>query len=65
MELYLVQKDYTYNITDDDGSEYTVMIMEDINSGSFQYDVIDDDGEEIKDHELTMKILNFIENSRP
>jgi hypothetical protein len=41
------------------------MIMEDINSGSFQYDVIDDDGEEIKDHVLTMKILNFIENSRP
>lgn len=64
MELYLLQKELTYNVKDDSGNEYTVTIMEDWNSLNIEYDVFDSEGEEVEDENMVFNIIQFIETER-
>jgi hypothetical protein len=52
MELYLLQKELTYNVKDDSGNEYTVTILEDWNSLHIEYDIFDSEGEEVEDENI-------------
>ena len=59
-----MQTELTYNITMDDGNEYTVMITEDLESGHFAIDVFDDDGDMVDDEKMILEINILIESKR-
>lgn len=62
--VQLMQSDLTYNVTAEDGKEYTVLIMEDLFSGYFSTDILDNNGEMIDDEEKIIEISNLIESKR-
>lgn len=62
--VQLMQTDLTYNVTTDDGNEYTVLVMEDFYSGSFSIDVYGEDEEIIEDQEKILEISILIESKR-
>jgi hypothetical protein len=64
MELYLLQKELTYNVKDDSGNEYTVTILEDWNSLHIEYDIFDSEGEEVENENIVFNIIQFIETQR-
>ena len=59
-----MQTELTYNITTDDGSEYTVMVMEDLYSGHFSIDAFDENSEMVEDEGKLLEISVLIENQR-
>jgi hypothetical protein len=61
MDAYKVQTETTFNVTDEDGNEYTVTVMEDYGSGHISWDITDDEGNMVIDDELVTKIANIIE----
>jgi len=61
MDAYKVQTETTFNVTDEDGNEYTVTVMEDYGSGTISWDITDDEGNMVIDNELVTKIANIIE----
>ena len=63
-KIQLMQTDLTYNVTTDDGNEYTVMIIEDFTCGHFAIDIFDEELEEVTDENKIFEISALIENSR-
>lgn len=59
-----MQSELTYNVTTDDGNEYTVMVMEDLYSGHFSIDVFDENSDLIEDAEKILEISLLIEEQR-
>ena len=59
-----MQTDLTYNVTTDDGNEYTVLVMEDFFSGSFSIDVYGEGDEPVEDHDKVLEISHLIESKR-
>ena len=59
-----MQNELTYNVTTDDGNEYTVMVMEDLCSGHFSIDVFDENSDLIEDVEKILEISLLIEEQR-
>ena len=59
-----MQTDLTYNVTTDDGNEYTVLIIEDFASGHFAIDIFDDDDNIVEDHDKVLEISTLIEEER-
>ena len=62
--VQLMQSDLTYNVTTENGNEYTVLIMEDFFSGHFSIDIFDEKEEIVEDEEIILEISNLIESKR-
>lgn len=62
--VQLMQTDLTYNVTLDNGEEYTVLVMEDFYSGCFSTDVYNSDSEPVEDEEIVLEISKLIEDKR-
>ena len=59
-----MQSEFTYNVTTDDGNEYTVMVMEDLYSGHFSIDAFDENSDLVEDEEKILEISLLIEEQR-
>lgn len=62
--VQLMQTDLTYNVTTDDGKEYTVLLLEDFFSGHFSIDIFDENEEIVEDEEKIIEISSLIESKR-
>lgn len=59
-----MQSEFTYNVTTDDGNEYTVMVMEDLYSGHFSIDAFDENSDLVEDERKILEISLLIEEQR-
>jgi hypothetical protein len=62
--IQLMQSEFTYNVTTDDGNEYTVMVMEDLYSGHFSIDAFDENSDLVEDERKILEISLLIEEQR-
>ena len=63
--ITLLQKEETYEVTDESGSNYTVTMTTDIPNLYIEYDIFDDDGDEVTDSDEILHIVSLIENNIP
>lgn len=59
----LIQKEETYEVTDESGDNYTVTIVTDIPNLYIEYDIFNDDGDEVTDSDQILHLISLIENS--
>ena len=63
MQVFKVQTETVFNLEGEE-TGYTVTVMEDFATGTFQWDVVDEDGNEVEDEDLVQEIVAIIEANR-